>query len=234
VSEEEDNSGEEKMEDEEKEEKDKKWIQIDAPEAKKEKEQTDEAVKEYIKPEAGMHAKGRYVKIDTMIENKYLDQFNPQFPIVVCGFDQQEGTMTYLRARVKKHRWYPKILKTFDPLIISIGWRRFQTIFTYTVEESNTRQRVIKYTPKFDFCQTIFYGPSLPLHTAFLGIQTLAEDVSHFRVAATGDVMELGQNFPVVKKLKLVGEPLKVYKNTAFIKGMFNSKVRTIVIIMLD
>jgi ribosome biogenesis protein BMS1 len=27
----------------------------------------------------------------------------------------------------------------------------------------------------------------------------------------------------VVKKLKLVGTPSKVFKNTAFIKGMFNS-----------
>ena len=28
-----------------------------------------------------------------------------------------------------------------------------------------------------------------------------------------------------MKKLKLVGNPLKVYKNTAFIQGMFNSEV---------
>lgn len=27
----------------------------------------------------------------------------------------------------------------------------------------------------------------------------------------------------IVKKLKLVGEPLKVFKNTAFVKNMFNS-----------
>lgn len=26
-----------------------------------------------------------------------------------------------------------------------------------------------------------------------------------------------------MKKLKLVGEPLKIYKNSAFIKNMFNS-----------
>ena len=28
-----------------------------------------------------------------------------------------------------------------------------------------------------------------------------------------------------MKKLKLVGEPFKVHKNTAFVKGMFNSSL---------
>lgn len=228
ISEENENSDKEDLV--EGDEKEKKWIQLDAPEAKK--EEVDTKVKEYIKPEEGLHSKGRYLRIDTMVENKYLEQFNPKFPIIVCGFDQQEGTLTYLRARIKKHRWYPKILKTSDPLIISIGWRRFQTIFTYITEDPNERRRVIKYTPKFDFCQGVFYGPSFPLNTAFLGIQTLSEDTAHFRIASTGDVVELGQHFPIMKKLKLIGEPMKIYKNTAFIKGMFNSKVNFCVTIL--
>jgi ribosome biogenesis protein BMS1 len=28
-----------------------------------------------------------------------------------------------------------------------------------------------------------------------------------------------------MKKLKLIGEPYKIHKNTAFIKGMFNSNI---------
>jgi ribosome biogenesis protein BMS1 len=28
-----------------------------------------------------------------------------------------------------------------------------------------------------------------------------------------------------MKKLKLIGEPFKVHKNTAFVKGMFNSNL---------
>ena len=35
--------------------------------------------------------------------------------------------------------------------------------------------------------------------------------------------MELNHTFDIMKKLKLIGEPFKIYKNTAFIKGMFNS-----------
>jgi ribosome biogenesis protein BMS1 len=49
--------------------------------------------------------------------------------------------------------------------------------------------------------------------------------MSHFRIAANGVVIELNQNFKVMKKLKLIGEPYKIHKNTAFIKKMFNSEL---------
>lgn len=36
-------------------------------------------------------------------------------------------------------------------------------------------------------------------------------------------MVELNTNFKVMKKLKLIGEPYKIMKNTAFVKGMFSS-----------
>jgi len=41
----------------------------------------------------------------------------------------------------------------------------------------------------------------------------------------TGVIVELNTQFQVMKKLKLIGEPYKIHKNTAFIKGMFNSNI---------
>ena len=35
----------------------------------------------------------------------------------------------------------------------------------------------------------------------------------------------MNSHFNVMKKLKLIGEPYKVNKNTAFIKGMFTSPI---------
>jgi len=37
--------------------------------------------------------------------------------------------------------------------------------------------------------------------------------------------LELNQGFLIQKKLKLTGEPLKIFKNTSFIKNMFNSSL---------
>ena len=42
---------------------------------------------------------------------------------------------------------------------------------------------------------------------------------------ATGVVVELDKTTQIVKKLKLTGEPYKIFKKTAFIKGMFNSSL---------
>jgi len=65
--------------------------------------------------------------------------------------------------------------------------------------------------------------------TTFIGVQKLQDaegkDVSHFRICVTGSVVEMNSQFKVMKKLKLIGEPFKIHKNTAFIKGMFNSKL---------
>lgn len=88
---------------------------------------------------------------------------------------------------------------------------------------------MIKYTPKFGFCYAVFYGPSVPVGTTFVGIQRLKDfdgkDVSHFRICTTGVVVELNSKFKVMKKLKLIGEPHQIMKNTAFIKGMFSSSL---------
>ena len=47
----------------------------------------------------------------------------------------------------------------------------------------------------------------------------------NFRISATGLVLEMDKSTKVMKKLKLVGEPYKIFKKTAFIKGMFNTSL---------
>lgn len=51
------------------------------------------------------------------------------------------------------------------------------------------------------------------------------ENLEKFWVCGTGIVVGFSQNYDIKKKLKLVGEPFKIYRNTALIKGMFNSKI---------
>jgi ribosome biogenesis protein BMS1 len=72
-------------------------------------------------------------------------------------------------------------------------------------------------------CFVTFYGPQIPPNTGILAIQRMSGSVAGFRIAATGVALELDASFTVVKKLKLVGTPTKIYRNTAFLTGMFNS-----------
>lgn len=169
---------------------------------------------------------GTYARI--VLENvpyEFVSKFNPRFPVIVGGLSPTEDRFGYVRIRIKRHRWHKKILKTNDPLIFSLGWRRFQTMPIYCTSDSRTRNRMLKYTPEHMHCFATFYGPLVAPNTGFCCVNSFSNKNPGFRIAATGVVESVDEHTEIVKKLKLTGVPYKIFKNTAFIKDMFNSSL---------
>ena len=170
---------------------------------------------------------GLYVRIE--IENvpcELINNFEPKHPIIIGGLLPNEQKRGTLQLRVKRHRWFTRpVLKSRDPLIFSLGWRRFQSMPIYYMQDHNMRQRFLKYSPENMHCWAAMKAPVAPQGTGFLAIQKMEQKQAGFRLAATGTILHQDHSAKVVKKLKLVGYPLKTYKNTAFIRDMFTSQI---------
>lgn len=185
-----------------------------------------EALDEASRVRAEGYRAGTYARITLAnVPHEFVANFHPRFPLLVGGLQPTEERMGFVQVRIKRHRWHKKILKTNDPLIFSLGWRRFQTTPVYSISDSRTRNRMLKYTPEHMHCFGTFYGPLAAPNTGFCCVQSLSNKNPGFRLAATGVVLNVDEGTEIVKKLKLTGHPYKIFKNTAFIKDMFSTSL---------
>ena len=172
------------------------------------------------------HRPGTYVRMRfSGIQYELAEYFDPRHPILIGGIGKSEEAQGFMQLRLKRHRWYPKILKNKDPLIFSIGWRRFQSMPVFAIKDNNERHRMLKYSPEHMHCLAAMWGPLAPPGTGIIAIQKMASGIQHWRISATGVILQLDATLTIMKKLKLVGTPFKIHRHTAFVNGMFNSQL---------
>ncbi|KAE8717907.1 Ribosome bioproteinsis protein BMS1-like protein [Hibiscus syriacus] len=120
---------------------------------------------------------GMYLRLEFHdVPFEMVEYFDPSHPILVGGIGLGEENVGYMQTRLKRHRWHKKVLKTRDPIIVSIGWRRYQTTPVYAIEDHNGRHRMLKYTPEHMHCLAMFWGPLAPPKTGVLAVQSLSNN----------------------------------------------------------
>lgn len=68
------------------------------------------------------HRPGTYLRLRfTGVPCELMQHFDPVQPLLVGGVSASEEGVGFMQLRFKRHRWFPKILKTRDPLVFSIG-----------------------------------------------------------------------------------------------------------------
>ena len=168
---------------------------------------------------------GSYVRIVLSgVPCEFMNNLNTKKILLLGGLGPNEHGFGIVQVRIKKHRWFSKILKNNEPLILSVGWRRFQTCPLYSMKDGS-RNRLIKYTPEHLHCLATFYGPIVPSGTGICAFRSILPGQSGFRISATGSVEEIDASVDIVKKLKLTGIPYEIHRNTAFIRDMFASEL---------
>ena len=100
-------------------------------------------------------------------------------PLIVGGLLPSEVAMGMVQMRLKKHRWHKKILKSHDPVVFSLGWRRFQAMPIYATQDRNDRLRFLKYTPEHMHCLGSFYGPLTPPGTGLMAFTNINNKQVH-------------------------------------------------------
>ena len=183
-----------------------------------------ETLDESMRTVIGGFPPGSYLRIE--VQNapcEMIENFDPTYPIIIGGLLAMEERFGFVQVRLKRHRWFPQTLKSNDPLIFSLGWRRFQSVPVYSLDDHSIRMRLLKYTPEHMHCYATFYGPVALPNTGFCAFNSLISERKGFRVSATGVILDIDHSVRIVKKLKITGVPYKIFKNTVFIKDMFTS-----------
>jgi ribosome biogenesis protein BMS1 len=170
---------------------------------------------------------GKYARIEfAYLPHAFFEVFDPTKPIVIGGLLESElGEPGQQWVKIKRHRFYARKPKSSDPMVMTIGWRRFQVLPIFFNEERGGRNRFLKYMPDFLPCWATFYAPPSSINIGVTAFQHIKEHLETFRVTATGVTVEPMGDGTVVKKLRVNGHPSNIYEKTAKIADMFTSPI---------
>ncbi|KAI3913251.1 hypothetical protein MKW92_046680 [Papaver armeniacum] len=167
--------------------------------------------------------RGTYLRFGVLgVPFEMVSNHNPCQPILVGGISRAEDNVGHMQVRLMQHSWHMNMLSTKDPIIVSVGWRRYQTTPIY-YQVSYRRHKMLEFTPVGEPCLATFWGPLAPPGARVVAVRSLADNKAPFRILATADVLKFNRTAKIVERIKRIGTPCLILNETALIKDMFTS-----------
>ncbi|KAI3972014.1 hypothetical protein MKW92_015777 [Papaver armeniacum] len=159
---------------------------------------------------------GTYLRLEVHGVPFRMVQYDPCHPILVGGISLEEDDVGYMQARLKRHNWHMKLLKSGDPVTVSAGWRRYLTKPIYAREINNGQHKYLEFNPEDEHCLAMFQGPVAPPRTRIAVVQ---RNKDAFRIAAKSVVLEPKHHSKIMKDSRREGKLQKILnERTALVK----------------
>ncbi|KAI3891294.1 hypothetical protein MKX03_000122 [Papaver bracteatum] len=144
---------------------------------------------------------GTYLRLEVHGVPFRMVQNDPCHPILVGGISLVEEDVGYMQARLKRHNWHMKLLKSGDPV---------------TVEINTGQHKYLEFNPEDEHCLAMLQGPVAPPRTRIVVVQ---RNKDAFRIAAKAVVIEPKHHSKIMKDSRREGKPQKILnERIAFVK----------------
>jgi ribosome biogenesis protein BMS1 len=75
----------------------------------KKKQDQQKQVSLFLGESQGHYKMGVFVRIELQIQKKFSRMLVPEYPVILQSLRHQELAYSFIRVKIKKHRWYPHI-----------------------------------------------------------------------------------------------------------------------------
>ncbi|XP_071499069.1 pre-rRNA-processing protein TSR1 homolog [Diadema antillarum] len=164
---------------------------------------------------------GNYVTIHVSdVPRSVFDDYDPLHSLVVFGLLAHEQKMSVLHFTIRRHPDFTDPIKSKEPLIFQVGYRRFRAGPIFSQHTSGGKHKYERFLPK-DSAVTVasVFAPIMFPPSTVLVFKELPDGTHN--LVATGTLLGVNPDRIVVKRVVLSGHPFKIINRQAVVRYMF-------------
>ncbi|KAI9473689.1 MAG: hypothetical protein EXX96DRAFT_621326 [Benjaminiella poitrasii] len=152
-----------------------------------------------------------------------FEAYDKTRPYIVFGLLQYEHKMSLLNLQIQRDNAYEEPVKSKDPMVLHMGFRRYNTRPVYSQNTSKGVNHVHKFERFIQMGRSYVatvYGPISFGKTPVMFYKE-TDNVNEPILVSTGTFMDVDVKRIIAKRIVLSGHPFKCHKRSAVIRYMF-------------